>query len=97
MPGLGFAFFSSTNTNAILSCVEKKDYGAANAVVSTMRSIGQAAGMVIVTIVVSFMLPGTQLEQAEPEKLLEVIRISFIIFAVLCVVGIFISLLRKKK
>lgn len=95
--GLGFAFFSSPNTNAILSCVEKKDYGAANAVVSTMRSIGQAAGMVIVTIVVSFMLPGTQLEQAEPEKLLEVIRISFIIFAVLCVVGIFISLLRKKK
>ncbi|MCQ2546726.1 MAG: MFS transporter [Clostridia bacterium] len=95
--GVGFAFFSSPNTNAILSCVDRKDYGVANSVVSTMRSVGQTLSMVIVTIIVTFMLPGVQLNQADPESLVRVINTAFIVFAVMCVIGIFISLRRKKE
>lgn len=95
--GVGFAFFSSPNTNAILSCVDKRDYSAANAMVGTMRSIGQTSSMVIVTIVITFLMPGLQLTQAEPDQLIHVIRISFIVFACLCIIGIFLSLLRKKE
>ena len=94
--GLGFSLFSSPNTNAILSCVEKKDYGAANSVVNTMRSIGQTLSMVIVTIIVTLMLPGMQLEAAGKDNLVSVINVSFIVFAAMCFAGVFLSLKRKK-
>lgn len=94
--GVGFAFFSSPNTNAILSCVDRKDYGVANSVVSTMRSVGQTLSMVIVTIIVTFMLPDVQLEQTAPDSLVNVINTAFMVFAVLCIIGIFISLKRKR-
>lgn len=91
------ALFSSPNTNAILSCVEKKDYGAANSVVNTMRSIGQTLSMVIVTIIVTLMLPGMQLEAAGKDNLVSVINVSFIVFAAMCFAGVFLSLKRKKR
>jgi len=39
--GLGFGFFSSTNTSAIMRSVEKRFYGVASAMVSTMRLLGR--------------------------------------------------------
>jgi len=36
--GFGFALFSSPNTNAIMSSVEKKFYGVASGTLGTMRS-----------------------------------------------------------
>ena len=95
--GIGFAFFSSPNTNAIMSCVEKKDYGIATSVLNTMRTIGQTSSMVIVTIIVALMILGLQITDAPPEVLVTVINRAFIIFAVMCVIGIFISLKRKKE
>ena len=94
--GLGFAFFSSPNTNAIMSCVNHSDYGIATSVLNTMRTIGQTTSMVIVTIIVSITMPGLELNQAEPAVLVQVIHIAFIIFVCMCVVGVFISLKRKK-
>lgn len=95
--GIGFAFFSSPNTNAIMSCVEKKDYGIATSVLNTMRSIGQTSSMVIVTIIVALMIPGLQITEVEPAVLVSVINKAFIIFTIMCVIGIFISLKRKKE
>ena len=95
--GIGFAFFSSPNTNAIMSCVEKKDYGIATSVLNTMRSIGQTSSMVIVTIIVALMIPGLQITEVEPSVLVNVINKAFIIFTIMCVIGIFISLKRKKE
>ena len=95
--GLGFSLFSSPNTNAVLSCVEKKDYGVANSLLNTMRSIGQTSSMVIVTIVVTVLLPGIQLNQADPVHLTHVINVTFVIFTVMCIIGVFISLKRKKQ
>ena len=43
--GLGFAMFSSPNTNAIMSCVDKKDYAVANSILATMRSVGHTSSM----------------------------------------------------
>ena len=37
--GLGFSLFSFPNTNAIMSCVEKADFGVASSLVSTMRTL----------------------------------------------------------
>ena len=41
--GLGFAMFSSPNNNAIMNCVEKKDFSVANSIIATMRTYGQSS------------------------------------------------------
>lgn len=95
--GLGFSLFASPNTNAVMGCVDRKDYGIANSVLNTMRSIGQTLSMVIVTIIVSVTLPGIQLVAAEPSGLVKVINTAFIIFTIMCLAGVFLSLKRKRK
>ncbi len=93
--GLGFSLFSSPNTNAVMSCVEKEDYGVASSILATMRSIGHTMSMVIVTIIVTRYMGNAALAEADPATLVKVINTSFIIFTIICGVGAFISLKRK--
>lgn len=93
--GLGFALFSSPNTNAVMACVEQKDYGVASSILATMRSIGHTLSMVIVTFIVSRYMGSAALAEAEPAQLVNVMHTCFLIFTVICAVGIFISLKRK--
>lgn len=93
--GFGFAFFSSPNTNAVMACVEQKDYGVASSVLATMRSIGHTSSMVIVTLIVSRYMGTTALSDAQPDELIHVMRTAFLIFTGICAVGVLISLKRK--
>ncbi|MCQ4635513.1 MFS transporter [Anaerovorax odorimutans] len=93
--GVGFAFFSSPNTNAVMACVEAKDYGVASSILATMRSIGHTSSMVIVTVIVSRYMGSQALADAPPELLIKTMHTAFLIFAVVCAVGVFISLKRK--
>ena len=93
--GLGFALFSSPNTNAVMSCVQEADYGVASSILATMRSIGHTLSMVVVTIIVTFYMQDASLAEAPPDILIRVMRISFIIFTVICIAGVFVSLKRR--
>lgn len=94
--GLGFAFFSSPNTNAVMTCVEQRDYGVASSILATMRNLGQSGSMAIVTFIVAGFLGNTPLGEADASAIMYVMRICFIVFTCLCTVGIFISLKRNK-
>lgn len=89
--GLGFALFSSPNTNAIMSTVEKRYYGIASASVSTMRLLGQMLSMAIATLLISLWIGKNQITPEYYSMFLQSMHISFIIFASLCVIGIFFS------
>ena len=95
--GVGFAFFSSPNTNAVMACVEVSDYGVASSILATMRSIGHTTSMAIVTIIVGIYMGNTALADAKPDVLIHTMHTAFIVFTCICVVGIFISLKRKRK
>ncbi|MDD2216826.1 MAG: MFS transporter [Eubacteriales bacterium] len=95
--GVGFAFFSSPNTNAAMSCVHKSQYSVASSVLSTMRNLGQTVSMVIVTIVISLNMGQKALSDAEPQLLTSTMTEAFIVFTVLCVIGVLISRTRGKK
>ncbi|MBR6700331.1 MAG: MFS transporter [Firmicutes bacterium] len=95
--GCGFALFSSPNTNAVMSCVDKSSYGVASSVLSTMRNVGHVTGMAIVTILVHFSLGDVAFAQADPETLVRTMRISYAVFAFICVAGIFCSGKRGKR
>jgi len=93
--GVGIAFFSSPNTNVIMSCVPPAKFGVANSILATMRTTGQSSGMAIITLVVSGTIGNVSLYQTTPDELISTIHIAFIIFTCLCGAGIFMSLQRK--
>ena len=94
--GFGFALFSSPNTNAILSCVSREDYGVANSIIATMRTFGQSSGMAIVSVITSLYLGSNSLEASPASDILAMMHTAFLVFAGLCIAGLFFSLARDK-
>jgi Na+/melibiose symporter-like transporter len=93
--GFGFALFSSPNTNAIMSSVDRRLYGIASSMVSTMRMLGQTFSMGISTIVFNA-FTGKPQSQVDHLLLINSTRVILSIFTILCIVGIFTSLGRGK-
>ncbi len=94
--GLGFAFFSSPNTNAIMSSVEKKYYGVASGIQGTMRLLGQMLSMGFATMVFSIVIGMVMMTPEVYQEFLLSMKVIFITFTVLCGVGVFFSLVRGK-
>jgi len=94
--GLGFGMFSSPNTNAIMSSVEKRYLGIASATVGTMRLTGQMMSMGIATLILQLHLGNKQITSQESAEFMASMKIIFFIFLILCTVGVFASLARGK-
>jgi len=94
--GFGFALFSSPNTNAVMGSVEKKYYGVASATLGTMRMVGQMLSMAIATLVFSLFIGKVRITPASYPLFLAGMRVSFVIFFVLCCCGVFFSLARGR-
>ena len=95
MLGIGFGIFASPNTNVIMSSVDKKYYGQASATTGTMRLTGQALSMGIAGMAIALKLGDQKIHSGVHTAFLESMKITFIIFAVLCAVGIYASSQRK--
>lgn len=94
--GFGFALFSSPNTNAVMSSVEKRFYGVASATLATMRQIGMMFSMGVVMLIFAIYLGRVQITPEYYAPFLSSLNTAFIIFTVLCFGGIFASLARGK-
>jgi len=94
--GAGFGLFSSPNTNAILSTVSKSDYGLGVSFTVTMRNAGQLVSMLIVNIAVSLNIGQTSMADTGSAEIFLIMHTCFIIFTVLCFIGMFTSLYRRK-
>lgn len=92
--GLGFAFFSSPNTNAIMSSVDKKYLGVASAAVGTMRLVGQTISIGVVTLFFSIHLGGTKITPILYPNFISITHFLFLIFSIACGIGIIASLAR---
>ena len=95
--GIGYALFSSPNTNSIMGSVEKKYYGIASATVGTMRLVGQMSSMGVAMLLFSLFIGNVEINSSNSDAFVASIRTAFIIFAFLCFIGIFFSLARNKK
>lgn len=89
--GVGFALFAAPNNNAIMGSVPKKYYSLATSMLGTVRLVGQVTSVAIVTMLLSldwnFLTPS--------DELLRNIEISFIVFTILCTIGVVPSAARK--
>jgi MFS family permease len=95
--GIGFALFSSPNSNAIMSSVEKKHLGVASGVVGTMRMVGQMLSMGIAMMLLAVYIGQQAIMPETYPGLIAGMRTGFIIFSVLCILGIFASLARNNN
>ena len=94
--GLGFALFSSPNTNAVMSSVEKRFYGVASGTLGTMRLIGQTLSMAVAMLILTLYLGGVQITPEQYPLFLEGVKTVFMVFSVLCFLGVFASLVRGR-
>lgn len=95
--GVGFGLFSSPNSNAIMSSVEKRHLGVASGVVGTMRMVGQMMSMGIAMMLISLYIGKQAIRPETYPGLLSAMRTGFVIFSMLSVAGIFASLARTSK
>jgi EmrB/QacA subfamily drug resistance transporter len=95
--GLGFGLFSPPNTSAIMGAVERKFYGIASAMVSTMRLLGQMLSMGLALMVFALVMGSVRITVDQCPALLRSIRIIFTLCTVLCFSGIFVSLIRGDR
>ena len=92
--GFGFAMFSSPNMNAIMSSVEKRYLGIASGTVATMRLIGQMGSMAISMVMFAVIIGRVEIAPENYPQFIRCVNLSFSIFFVLCIVGVFFSLFR---
>jgi MFS family permease len=95
--GLGFAFFSSPNTNAIMSSVEKRFLGIASGTTGTMRSLGMMLSMGVSTVIFAIIIGRVQITPERYPELMRSISIAFMVFTLFCFAGVFASLVRGRQ
>jgi len=95
--GAGFSLFSSPNSNAIMSSVEKRQLGNASGMLGTMRNVGQTFSMAIALMLLAIYMGQAKIDPTNYPELLGAMKSAFVIFAILCFAGIFASLARNKS
>jgi EmrB/QacA subfamily drug resistance transporter len=96
LSGLGFALFSSPNTNAVMGAVEKRSYGVASAILGTMRLVGHMLSVGIAALLLALYVGRQPVTSELHPVFLDAARTAFGIFAGLCLLGVVASLARGK-
>jgi len=95
--GAGFSLFSSPNSNAIMSSVEKRQLGNASGMLGTMRNVGQTLSMAIALMLLAIYMGQEKINPDNYPQLMNSMKVGFIVFSILCFAGIFASLARNKS
>ena len=90
--GVGFGLFSPPNTNVIMGSVPPKDTSVASAAVATMRTVGQAMSLGILTLIFALVMGNVPIVEEYYPLLINSCQITCIICVVLCVASVFASL-----
>ena len=95
--GLGFALFSSPNTNAVMGAVGKRSFGLASSVLAAMRLLGNLFSMALTMFIFAVIIGKTKISADNAPLLVQCMKLSFSIATVLCLAGVFASLARGKR
>ena len=95
--GVAFGLFSPPNTNVIMGSVPPKDTSVASAAVATMRTVGQAMSIGILTLVFAFVMGDVPIIQKYYPLLISSCQITCLICVVLCIASVFASLVGIKS
>lgn len=94
--GFGFAVFTSPNTNAVMSSINKNAYGFASAFLAFSRLFGQFISMALASSII-LLINTKNIVIFKFHSLLLSTKIIFIIFSLLSAYGVYLSAQRVKK
>lgn len=89
--GVGAGLFSSPNTNAIMSAVDKRFYGVASGVNGMMRLLGQMLSMGIASMIFAVVIGRVEITPTLYPQFVISVHYAFILFTILCIAGIYAS------
>ncbi len=95
--GLGFAFFSTPITHTIMGSVETRFVGVASATLATVRQAGMSMSMGVATLVLALEVGREAIRPADYPLVLRGVRMTFLIFTGLCVLGVGASLVGPRR
>lgn len=96
--GIGFGLFASPVAHMLMGSVARRDVGTASASIATMRVVGQGFSIGIAGLVLALLVGRSeQLQPADYPSLLTSVRVTFAIFAGLCLPGLVAVLLGKRR
>ncbi len=96
MLGIGFGLFSSPNTNAVMSSVDRRYYGVASGTLGTMRLTGQMTSLGIAMTLFALYMGPTQVTVENHAAFVAAVKMAFLIFGLLCCGGVVASMVRGK-
>ncbi len=94
--GVGYGFFTTPNNNVAMHSIERKELGAAAALINLSRTTGNTIGMGIVTLLISHYIGSTPITENESPLLLQTIQTSLVFASVYCFIALCLSLAGKK-
>ena len=95
--GTGFALFSAPNVSMIMGSVEPRYLGIASGLNASMRTLGMLSSMMIITLIFSYLMHGQAVTTETQIAFLASMRMAFLIFCGLCIIGIGCSLGRAGR
>ncbi|NLO28880.1 MAG: MFS transporter [Actinobacteria bacterium] len=90
--GLGFGLFASPIIHTVMGSIDRRYVGVGAATSSTMRVAGQSFSMGIAALVLAVVVGRHEIGPSDHVHLLRSVQMTFLIFAVLCVIGVFVAL-----
>lgn len=94
--GIGLGLFSAPNTTVIMGSVERHHYTLASSMVATMRNSGMMMSMSIVMIFFALLLGDVPVTPEVSGQFLASMRVIFLVFFTLTLIGAIISWNRKR-
>jgi len=94
--GIGFSLFSSPNTTTVMGSVPAKNFGIASSFLATMRTMGMLCSMTIITLVFKHIMGDHPVNAQTQSSFLASMHRCMVIFCLLCVAGVFCSMVRLK-
>ncbi|MDD1701641.1 MAG: MFS transporter [Methanoregula sp.] len=95
--GIGLGLFTSPNAKATMGAVEKRYYGVASGLTNAVRMVSQMISMGIVMMVFSLVIGRVEITPAVYPQFVLSLHVAFVLFAILCVIGIAVSLVKGKE
>jgi MFS family permease len=96
--GLGYALFSTPNTNLIMGNVSPKNYSESSGVISVMRQVGMMSSVAVVVCMISIMMGTTTvIEPGTVDRFMTAIHYSFVICFILAAAGAFMTWFSKER
>ncbi len=89
--GIGYALFSSANTNQMMSSVERHETGVASSIIGALRTLGMLTSISIASTAFNYFVGSREMTAALTDNFLKGMQVSFVIFLVINIIGVLIA------